>query len=50
MHSACVLIQLNFGCPFKGYTAVVCSNPLVLLTLVQALPPYCKISYCTVLR
>jgi hypothetical protein len=50
MHSACVLIQLSFGCLFKGYAVVVRSNPLVILTLVQALPPYCKISYCTVLH
>ena len=50
MQSACVLIQLNFGCLFKGYAVVVCNNPLVLLTLVQALPPHCKISYCTVLH
>jgi hypothetical protein len=29
MHSACVLIQLNFGCLFKGYAVVVCNKPLV---------------------
>lgn len=48
-HSACVQIQLNFVCLCKDH-AEVCSNPPALLTLVQALPPCCKISYCTVLQ
>lgn len=48
-HSTCLQIQLNFGCLCRGH-AEVCSNTPALLTLVEVLPPCCKIAYCTVLQ